>query len=48
MEEIYKAFNHLMILVENRNETKGDMTLIYEKLEEVSKMIMEADANYND
>lgn len=47
MEEIYKAFNHLMILIEERNETVGDMTHVYEQLEKISEEIMEVDANYN-
>lgn len=48
MEKIFKAFNHLMILIEQRNETVGDMTHIYEQLEKISVEIMETDANYND
>lgn len=48
MENIFKAFNNIMILIEQRNETVGDMTHIYEQLEKISLEIMEADANYND
>lgn len=48
MEKIFKAFNHLMILIEQRNETVGDMPHIYEQLEKISTEIMEVDANYND
>jgi len=47
MEDIFKAFNNLMILVEERNETVGDMTHVYEQLEKISEEIMEVDANYN-
>jgi hypothetical protein len=47
MEKIFKTFNQLMILIEERNETVGDMTHIYEQLQKISEEIMEVDANYN-